>query len=122
MASAREQIRAEMEKLCGHNGVLGAFLVSRDGISVVDVSRRPLNQEMVAAMSAMMMGAAETAVAEVGDLPPRHVVVETDDAKLLVMGATPDLLLAVLGDAAADIPNIIDRFSPVLESVQSLSE
>lgn len=122
MASARERIRAELDKLCGRNGVLGAFLVSRDGISVVDVSHRPVNQEMVAAMSAMMMGAAETAVAEVGDLPPRHLVVETDDAKLLVLGATPDLLLAILGDSNADVPGILQRFAPVLEAVRSLSE
>lgn len=122
MASAREQIRAELEKLCGQDGVLGAFLISRDGINVIDVSRRPVNQEMVAAMSAMMMGAAETAVAEVGDLPPRHVIVETDDAKLLVLGATPDLLLAILGDPGTDVAAILEKFGPVLESVRSLSE
>lgn len=122
MASAREQIRTELEKLCGHDGVRGAFLVSRDGINVVEVSHQPVNQEMVAAMSAMMMGAAETAVAEVGDLPPRHVVVETDDAKLLVLGATPDLLLAILGDSNADVGGILQKFSPVLEAVRSLSE
>lgn len=122
MASAREQIRAELDKLCGRNGVLGAFLVSRDGINVVDVSHRPVNQEMIAAMSAMMMGAAETAVAEVGNLPPRHLVVETDDAKFLVLGATPDLLLAILGDSNADVPGILQKFAPVLEAVRSLSE
>lgn len=122
MASAREEIRAQLEKMCGQNGIVGAFLVSRDGINVVDVTRRPVNQEMVAAMSAMMMGAAETAVAEVGDLPPRHVVVETDDAKLLVLGATPDLLLAILGGADADVPVLLEQFGPILKSVQTLAE
>jgi hypothetical protein len=106
----RQEMQTRLERVMQADGVQGIVLVSRDGIPVVEVLKRPLNQEMFAAMSAMMMGAAETAVAELGEKAPHHLIIETEGTKILIRGATDDLLLVVLGapdmDAAALKPHL----------------
>ena len=52
--------------------------------------------EMFVAMSATMLGAAETAASELNKGIPNRVIVESDDGKLICVGAGPKALLVVM--------------------------
>jgi len=77
-------------------------LVTRDGLLIVSsTSREGFREEVFAAMSATMLASAETAMEEMEKGVPRRVVVESDVAKLVAVGAGEKALL--VGVTSADV-------------------
>jgi uncharacterized protein len=89
----RSRLDGVLAKLSAHEGVLGAAIVSRDGLCVRAAGRLNLDRETFSAMSATVMGAAEIALGDVEGGRARSVVAATETAKMVVVGATPELLL-----------------------------
>jgi predicted regulator of Ras-like GTPase activity (Roadblock/LC7/MglB family) len=63
-------------------------------------------------MSATLMGAAEVALSELGGVRTRRVIAETNKMKMVVVGATDELVLVALGES--DLP--LDRLLPQVEA------
>lgn len=89
------QVRLEslLEELAKEKGVLGAALISRDGLAVRAAGKISLSRETFSAMTATFMGAAEIALAELDGGKMQSIVASTDRMKLVVVGATRDILL-----------------------------
>lgn len=98
-ASRLDAILGDLMKL---EGALGAALVSRDGLCVRSTGRAELSRETFSAMSATVMGAAEIALRELDGGPTRCVVASTERVKVLVLGATREML--VVAYATAESP------------------
>lgn len=101
----RARLDGVLSKLSGHDGVLGVAIVSRDGLCVRASGRLNLDRETFSAMSATVMGAAEIALGDVEGGRARSVVASTDTAKMVLVGATAELLLIAYARVeAADAP------------------
>lgn len=77
-------------------GVEACAAVSRDGLLIRASMEREHFVDSMAAMSATMLGAAETATTQAGKGVPNRVIVESDYGRLIVVGAGPKALLILL--------------------------
>ena len=91
-----------VDKLLGDlkniGGVIACAAASRDGLLIRAIMQKEQFAESLAAMSATMLGAAETATTHVEMGVPKRVIVETDHGKLIIIGAGPKALLILLAD------------------------
>ncbi len=89
-------------------GVESAVIVSRDGLLIAsNFLSSSARAETFAAMSATMLGAAETATTELGKGVPDRVIVESEHGKLIATGAGPKALLVVLTNPDAGLGLIL---------------
>jgi hypothetical protein len=77
-------------------GIEGSAIVSRDGLVIVSHLPTRVGREAFSAMSATMLGAAETAMMELARDPPERVLVETKTTRMVITGASSETLLVVL--------------------------
>ncbi|MCZ7393884.1 MAG: roadblock/LC7 domain-containing protein [Candidatus Methanoperedens sp.] len=77
-------------------GVEACAAASRDGLLIRAIMQKELFVDSLAAMSATILGAAETATTHVEKGVPNRVIVETDYGRLVVIGAGPKALLILL--------------------------
>lgn len=95
-------LQAALDNVVSRKGVLGAMLVRRDGISILHRGRQQLNPETFGAMCAVAVGASETAFSELGPPETPQIRAETSRHRLLITGATDEVILVVIGDHATD--------------------
>lgn len=91
-----ENILTDLKKV---GGVEACAAATRDGLLIRAIMHQEQFAESFAAMSATMLGAAETAAAELGKGVPNRVIVESDRGRLIAVGAGPKALLMVLVDS-----------------------
>ncbi|MFA4936066.1 MAG: roadblock/LC7 domain-containing protein [Candidatus Methanoperedens sp.] len=77
-------------------GVEACAAASRDGLLIRANMQKELYIDSMVAMSATILGAAETATTQVQKGVPNRVIVESDYGRLIVVGAGPKALLIVL--------------------------
>ena len=90
---ALEKVLTDLKKI---GGVEDSAAASRDGLLMKPIMPMGQHPEIVAAMSATMLGAAETATTELGKGIPKRVIVESEHGKLIATGVGPKALLIVL--------------------------
>jgi uncharacterized protein len=116
----QERLDRSLEELSKQHGILGVALVSRDGICVKALGHAEMNRETFCAMSATLMGAAEIALSEIDPSRATHVVAQTAQAKIIVMGATGDLLLIVHAAANAPLDAVVEQARAAATSIASV--
>lgn len=120
MKDRQEKLDALLEGLAGEAGVLGASLVSRDGLAVRTVGSVEMNRETFSAMTATLVGAAEIALAELDGGAPRSIVCSTPRVRLVLVGATHDLLLVAYADGNAALDALVPRVEAAAGSVAAI--
>lgn len=118
MQASNEGISALLAEVAALDGVKGAALVTRDGLPHEFLIPGSVNDEVFAAMSATLMGAAETALFELGGQEPQRILVETGTLGFMVAPAGRDLLIVV---AMLDLKNAAEVFARVKTRLASLS-
>ncbi len=88
-----DKILVDLKKV---GGVEACAAATRDGLLIRALMQQEQFAESFAAMSATMLGAAETATSELGKGIPNRVIVESDHGRLIAVGAGPKALLMVL--------------------------
>ncbi|MCX9009715.1 MAG: roadblock/LC7 domain-containing protein [Candidatus Methanoperedens sp.] len=88
-----DKILADLKKV---GGVEACAAASRDGLLIRGLLQKEQFAESIAAMSATMLGAAETATIEFGKGIPYRVIVESEQGRLIAVGAGPKALLIVI--------------------------
>lgn len=104
-----------LDRLTEGASVEGAALVSRDGIPILFRFRKPVPKETLSAMGAAILGAAETALADLGRERLTRIIVEAPNHRLVITGVDEELLLVALISTGADL-------EPSLEDVQSATD
>jgi predicted regulator of Ras-like GTPase activity (Roadblock/LC7/MglB family) len=79
-------------------GVTACAAASRDGLLIRAIMQKEQFVESLVAMSATMLGAAETATTHVEMGVPSRIIVESDYGKLVIVGAGPKALLILLAN------------------------
>ncbi|MDY6984846.1 MAG: roadblock/LC7 domain-containing protein [Candidatus Thermoplasmatota archaeon] len=97
MAETKQEMLNEvLQDLDRLTGIEGSAIVSRDGLIIISHLPTRVGKEAFSAMSATMLGAAETAMMELARDPPERVLVETKTTRMIITGASADTLLVIL--------------------------
>jgi uncharacterized protein len=92
----KDKILGILRKLKSSGDIEGAAVITRDGLLIASDLSGDINGDTFAAMSATMSGAAETAVQELGKSSPERIIVESENMKLITIGAGPQAILACI--------------------------
>jgi len=95
-------------------------IATRDGLLMNADMHAKGDPETFVAMSATMLGAAETATSELGKDVPNRVIVETDDGKLICMGAGPKALVVVMTAPDAGLGLVLVEMTKSAEKIAKL--
>jgi predicted regulator of Ras-like GTPase activity (Roadblock/LC7/MglB family) len=88
-------------------GIEASVVASRDGLLIYSNTALKEHAETFAAMSATMLGAAETATTEIRKGIPERIIVESVKGKIIATGAGPKALLVVLTEPDASLGLIL---------------
>jgi predicted regulator of Ras-like GTPase activity (Roadblock/LC7/MglB family) len=114
-----KQYKTILNTLVSSADIEHGFIISRDGLLIYPESCTSMNANAFSAMSATLLGAGEAAVDELGGGIPTHVTVNTKNATIIGMGASPQMLLAVV-TAAKDIAPIINAMKTAADKIKNL--
>lgn len=109
----KERIHSFIREIMEVRGVSACVLASRDGILMGKSFAEEVSVPSFAAMSATMLAAAEAAASIAHVQPPQKVLVTSEDASVLVMGAGDRTLLAAVLDPTADTEAVYKLFSKI---------
>lgn len=121
MPSKSEQLKEVLAGLRKLPGVEGSAVMSRDGISVVHDLPPAYDRDTFSAMTAAMLGAAETAMIEIGRGTPDRVTVENESSKFVAVGVNGDLMLVILLKAGADLNGVGKALETASEQIRKLT-
>ncbi|MFQ5908317.1 MAG: roadblock/LC7 domain-containing protein [Thermoplasmata archaeon] len=111
------QIEEILKEIEAHEGVHGAFLVTRSGVYIAGSLPKAVEKETYASMFAVLLGSADTATSQIKD-SMRAVVVHLRDSKLVVVGDGPKALFVLRVDedvAVRRLREILGPYSARLE-------
>jgi len=94
-------------------------LISRSGMHIGGDVPENAHLETFVAMSAILLGAAETATSELEE-ELSHVVVELKRSRVLVMNNGPSALLAVKMSKKCDIEDILEGLKEPIDDLQGI--
>ncbi len=113
-----------MEKILNYinkiGGVEASAIASRDGLLICSTLRDQHHAETLVAMSATMIGAAETAANELGKGLPDRIIVESRHGKLIGTGAGPKALLLVMTRPDASLGLILVDMKKASEKIKQI--
>ncbi len=107
-ADRQQRMRALLDGLTKQKGVTGATLITRDGLCVMNSDKALASPETFSAMTAALMGAAETAFYELGGATKLRVTAETDKSKMVALGASDELLLVIVGNGTSNTLDLLN--------------
>lgn len=121
MSSDRQQkMRTLLDTLARQKGVTGATLITRDGLCVMNSEKALAALETFSAMTAALMGAAETAFYELGGANQLRVTAETDKSKMIAVGATEQLLLVIVGNGTTNSADLLKQAEAAAKELRLL--
>jgi len=122
MTDIIELIDKVLSDLKTAGGVESCAAVSRDGLLIRSSLQKEQFAESFAAMSATMLGAAETASIELGKGVPNRVIVESSQGRLIAVGAGRKALLVVIVSQDAGLGLVLLELDKAALSLKELLE
>ncbi|MCE8423260.1 MAG: roadblock/LC7 domain-containing protein [Candidatus Methanoperedens sp.] len=101
-------------------GVETSAIASRDGLLIYSNISHKSQAETFAAMSATMLGAAETATTELGKGIPDRIIVESKHGKLIATGAGQKALLIVMTEPDAGLGLILIEVEKASKKIKEI--
>lgn len=120
MATKKEMLEKVLKDLEKIGDIDASVVVSRDGLLIAANISTEVNAETFAAMTATMLGAAETAVTELGKELPERVIAESEEAKIIVSGAGPKALFVVMTGPETGLGLILVEMDDSAEKIKAL--
>ena len=99
----KAQLETILSGLKKTGGIQGSAVISRDGLIVASDLSENVDADTVAAMSAAMQGAAETAVQELNQGELNQIIIDSGKGKMISIGAGENAILVVLGDVKVNL-------------------
>lgn len=113
----QQELGKLLDDLLKEEGMLGAALISRDGLTVKAAGRPEMHRETFSAMMATLMGAAEIALAEFEGGKARTIVASTERVQMVLQGASRDLLLVTALQPNAPLSKLLPKLEDVARRV-----
>lgn len=115
-----EMLEKVLKDINNIGGVETSAVASRDGLLICSTIPRKQNGETFVAMSATMIGAAETATTELGKGIPERIIVETKTGKIIGTGAGPKALLIVMTKPDANLGLILIEMTKASKQIKDI--
>ena len=119
-ASTSEMLGKVLVDLGKVGEIEASAIATRDGLLMSADMHTRGDPEMFVAMSATMLGAAETASSELNKGIPNRVIVESDDGKLICVGAGPKALLVVMTAPEAGLGLVLVEMVKAVDKIRKL--
>ena len=104
MPETKEQrLKNILKELMKVGGIEGCGIISRDGLLITAQIPKKIDAETFAAMSATMLGAAETVVSVLKKDLVERVIVESKQTKIIGVGAGPNAILVGIIEPEANL-------------------
>jgi predicted regulator of Ras-like GTPase activity (Roadblock/LC7/MglB family) len=114
------RLKAVLSKL-REAGIESSAVILRDGVLIEsDMPGSEEDNEAFAAMSAAMLGAAETATSELRQGVPRRVILEMGDRKIVEVGAGPLALLVASVGAGVQLAKALVAIDRAAQEVRGI--
>lgn len=101
-------------------GVIASAIISRDGLVIAADMPDGISVDTFAIMSATLLGAASTANSELRVGMPTSVVVESEDARLLIVGAGRKALVVAVLPKKADTALAVSKLTEIAETIKTM--
>jgi predicted regulator of Ras-like GTPase activity (Roadblock/LC7/MglB family) len=118
--SVKSLIEEVLRDLKTTGSVESSAVVTRDGLLVASDTTADVDAETFAAMSASMVGSAETAILEMKGGNVARVIVETEHSKMISLGAGPRVLLVVLAKHDAPLGLVLLKMGDAARKISAL--
>lgn len=122
MANLKEMLEKVLNDLKSAGDVEAGAVVSRDGLLIAADISQNVNSDSFAAMTATMLGAAETATSELRKGIPDRVIVEGENGKIIATGAGFKALLVVMTSSNANLGLILLEMGKASSKIKELLE
>ncbi len=118
--TVEEKLKKIINDLKNAGGIETLALVGRDGLLLFSTIAQKQHAEKFAAMSATLMGVAETMAAIFGKSIPESVIVESKHGKAIGIGAGSKALLMVITGPYAGIGLILNEMAKASEKIKQV--
>jgi predicted regulator of Ras-like GTPase activity (Roadblock/LC7/MglB family) len=116
--STIEMIEVILKEIKKIGGIEAAAIASRDGLLILSTLPEQRHAERFVAMSATMIGAAETASTELGMGIPDKIIIESKNGKIIGTGAGPKALLIVMTRPDASLGLVLTEMIKASEKIK----
>ena len=116
--SKKEILDSLLDELIASGDVEGAAIVTIDGLLITSSLSNKIDGATLAAMTATMIGAAETAMKELKKKEIERVIVEAKDSKLIATGAGQETILVSMVKANANLGLILMSMKKITQKIQ----
>lgn len=99
-------------------GAIASAVISRDGLVIAADVPDGVSMETFAIMCATLLGAASTAHSELRISTPQHVVVESEDAKMVLVGAGRKALIVAVVSKKGDSNVAIKKLDELADTIR----
>lgn len=120
MSAPREMLKNLLMEFNQSSGALASALLTRDGILISSALPEDVDAEAFAAMTATMVGAAETAFSELKAGVAERVIVEGSRVKIVAMGAGEDVIFVAMAAKDATLGLILHQMAKTKEKVKKI--
>ena len=115
-----EMLEKVLKEINNIGGVETSAIASRDGLLICSTITRKQHVETFVAMSATMIGAAETATMELGKGIPERIIVESKTGRIIGTGAGPKALLLVMTKPDASLGLVLIEMTKASEQIKEI--
>ncbi|HEY9246177.1 MAG TPA: roadblock/LC7 domain-containing protein [Candidatus Methanoperedens sp.] len=115
-----EMLEKILNDLRNIGGIEASAIASRDGLIICSNVPQKKHAETFCAMSATMLGAAETAASQLGKGIPCRLIVESNKAKIIATGAGQKALLIVMTKHDASLGLILMEVDKASQKVSKI--
>ncbi len=115
-----EMLEKILKDINNIGGVETSAVASRDGLLICSTIPRKQHVETFVAMSATMIGAAETATTELGKCIPERIIVESSTGRIIGTGAGPKALLLVMTKPDASLGLVLIEMAKTSEKIKEI--
>ncbi|MDI6859912.1 MAG: roadblock/LC7 domain-containing protein [Methanocellales archaeon] len=102
------------------NDIRASAVITRSGSLVTEDIPPEIHAESLTAMSATMLSAAEIAISELDQGIANQVIAESNNVKIITMGAGPKMLLVVMANPAVKLDSILDEMRKAADKIKKL--
>lgn len=117
-----EVMESTLKQINKIGGIESSAIASRDGLLICSTLRNQKRAEVLVAMSATMVGAAEAASNELGKGIPERTIVESKNGKIIGSGAGPKAILMVMTIPSPNLGLVLIEMKKASEKIKQILE
>jgi predicted regulator of Ras-like GTPase activity (Roadblock/LC7/MglB family) len=112
------ELKPTLRSLRSNCGAIASAVISRDGLVIAADLPEGVSMETFAIMCATLVGAASTAHSELRIGTPVHVIVDSEDAKMVLVGAGRKALVVSVIGKKGDVNLALKKLDEIADTLR----